>query len=151
MSEFIWFVFMFISWKDGLTSINLFSYTTHFYCCTSEFTGLWTLLVLLNNFLLLVWSWPVRIWILGLSASVKGKGRAVLCKDFFSLTGNKFSNSGYKVASGNEEKLLHFSSLRIACSTPPVLLSRQQRQCFLSLYLWYALWAAALLVMLAGA
>lgn len=61
--------------------------------------------------------------------------RAVLCKDFL-LTGNKFSNSDYKVASGNAEKLLNCrSSLRISCPIRLFFCSGQQRKFFLSLYL----------------
>lgn len=68
---------------------------------------------------LIILSWPVRV--LGVSASVKGKARFWLGLFFVKisfLVGNKFSNSDYKVTSGNAENLLNCrSNLKLAHST----------------------------------
>lgn len=108
---------------------------THFYWYVSGLQGLepyW--FYILNNFFITSFKFAHKNLDLGplclCERENKVLARAVLCK------GSKFSNSDYKVVSGNAEKLLNCrSSPRISCSTSLVFRSGQQRKFFLSLYL----------------
>lgn len=98
-------------------------------------------------------SCPARV--LGVSASVEGKARFSLGMFFFKtsfLAGNKFSNSDYKVTSGNAEKLLNCrSSLKIAHSTPLSSPMGSQEKSWYLITCVMCFITATFLIMLAGA
>lgn len=138
MSKLFWLSLCLLPEEMDLKVVICACNTTHFYFWVKLWvTGLWTWLLLPTQQFFIILSWPVRV--LGFSACVEGKARFWLGLFFvetYFLAGNKFSNSDYKVASGNAGKLLTCrSSLKNCTFYTSFFLSGQQRKFLLSFYL----------------
>lgn len=149
MSNFFWLLLCLPPEKMDLRVFIYAHSTTHFYFLVLLWApGLWTWLLLPTQFFFNYFKLACKsIGCLCLC----GRESRVLARTSF-LAGNKFSNSDYKVTSGNAEKLFNCrSSLKIAHSTllsSPV--GSKENSCYPFTCVMYFI-TATFLIMLAGA